>query len=137
MALFYPVTDFGFDTASYARIDSGFPLTATTMHWFADLYAPAEATDRYSLALSPLRAEFPTGLPATFVCTVDNDPLADEGIAFARRLAEAGTTVEHLHLAGYAHGLFTSAGKIPTGVRFLERASAFLRENLCGEETTG
>lgn len=129
LVLLYPVTDVGGESASYARIDSDFPLTGESMRWFIQQYAPDPAT-RSDAALSPLRADVPWGFPPTFVCTVDNDPLADEGIAFAAKLAHAGVTVEHLHLAGYAHGLFTSAGKIATGRAVLGRVVRFLEDRL-------
>ncbi|TQC43878.1 alpha/beta hydrolase [Rhodococcus sp. WS4] len=123
--LLYPVTDLGMDSDSYRRVTTGFPLTDRSMRWFADQYAP-EGVDRLQAGLSPLRHEVPEcGVPA-FVVTVDHDPLADEGIAYAAKLASAGTAVEHLHLAGYAHGLFTSAGKIPTGAAVLDRVAAFI-----------
>lgn len=126
--LLYPVTDLSTDdTTSYARIQQGFPLVAETMRWFADRYVP-EGVDRTAADLSPLKARLPEGLPPSFVLTVDHDPLADEGIAYAAALARAGASVTHQHLSGYSHGLFTSAGKIREGEVQLAAAAAFITQ---------
>ncbi len=37
--LLYPVTDLTMTTASHRRVTTGFPLVASTMEWFAGLYA--------------------------------------------------------------------------------------------------
>ncbi len=123
--LLYPVTDMGMATASYARLTEGFPLTRASMEWFAEAYLPG-SPDLDELGVSPLRQTIPRSSPAAFIVTVEHDPLADEGIAYASKLAHAGVTVEHTHLAGYAHGLFTSAGVVPTGRRMLLRAADFV-----------
>lgn len=127
--LFYPVTDLTGAHPSYRRIVEGFPVTADTMQWFAELYVP-DAQARREPRLSPLLHPIVPGQPPTFICTVGLDPLADEGIAFAAALASAGIAVEHHHLPDYAHGLLTSAGKIPTAQMILGRAAAFARRLL-------
>ncbi|MCF2571147.1 alpha/beta hydrolase [Brevibacterium sp. UCMA 11754] len=124
--LFYPVTDLTMSTESYKRVTAGLPVVSSTMEWFANQYA-GEA-DRGDPALSPLHGEVANQIPASFVCTVGQDPLCDEGIAYAGKLARAGSRVEHVHLPEHAHGLFTSAGAIETGQRILDRASRFLDE---------
>jgi len=126
-ALLYPVTDLTSESDSYKRITSGFPLTAATMRWFADLYVPP-GIDRAQPNLSPLQADLPPGMPPTFVCTVDNDPLADEGIRYAGKLSSAGTEVHAVHLAGFAHGLFTSAGSIQRGEQIIDNVARFISD---------
>lgn len=126
--LLYPVTDLSADdTASSARIQQGFPLVAETMRWFADCYVP-EGVDRTAADLSPLKTKLPEGLPPSFVLTVDHDPLADEGIAYAAALSRSGASVNHRHLSGYSHGLFTSAGKIREGEIQLASAAEFITQ---------
>lgn len=128
--LLYPVTDLTMQTASYERVLSGFPLTAATMAWFADLYIPS-GIDRRHAGASPLLGRHPVQPAAAFICTVGQDPLSDEGIAYAGAIARSGGRVEHLHLPHHAHGLFTAAGKIETGRAVLDRAARFLAES-CG-----
>lgn len=131
--LLYPITDLTDDNmergSSYRRISAGFPMVADTMRWFADTYVD-RGDIRRSPDLSPLLADLPGGLPPSFVITVDNDPLADEGGSYAAALAAAGAPVRYEHLVGYAHGLFTSAGLIPAGEHYLGEVAAFIGEHI-------
>ena len=52
---------------------------------------------------SPLVADTLSGLPETFVLTIQNDPLRDEALLYTLRLMKAGVRVTHIHQAGY-HG---------------------------------
>jgi acetyl esterase len=126
--LVYPITDVTMSTSSYERVTEGFPLVADTMAWFADLYLP-EGTDRTSPDISPLCSQLPAGLAPAFVLTVENDPLADEGAAYAAAMAQAGAEVHYQHLPGYAHGVFTSAGRIARGEQKVEEIAAFIRDH--------
>lgn len=126
--LLYPITDLRMDSDSYRRITQGYPLTAGTMAWFVEHYVPDWAP-LTTPALSPALGDITHEQPPAFVVTVGHDPLADEGIEYAQKLAKAGVTVVHHHLPGYAHGLFSSAGIIPQGTRQVEAACAFIREH--------
>src|SRR5699024_2577384 len=96
--LLYPVTSvetLHLETSpSYERIQTGFPLVADTMRWFIDLYISGDA-DRSDVRLSPLVADLSENLPPTFILTVDNDPLADDGAQYARKLSAAGVSVRY------------------------------------------
>lgn len=130
--LLYPVTDLTDDHmaegASYRRITAGFPLTAATMHWFGDLYI-AHGEVRRNPDVSPMYADLPAGLPPTFLVSMDNDPLSDDGTAYAAKLAAAGTPLRHDHLVGYPHGIFTAARAVPTAERYVNLAADFLAEH--------
>jgi acetyl esterase len=63
--------------------------------------AAGERSDPY---LFPLTAADLSGLPPALVMTAEFDPLRDEGIAYAERLAAAGVPVEHVHAADQMHG---------------------------------
>ncbi|PHK95518.1 alpha/beta hydrolase [Pseudoroseomonas rhizosphaerae] len=124
--LLYPVTDLGANTASYGRVTEGYPLTATTMRWFIDHYV-AEPAQRHDWRASPLRAASLAGVAPAFVSTAGHDPLADEGIAYARRLDREGVRVAHLHLADQMHGYLTMGRFIPAAALTLRQAAAALR----------
>ncbi|WP_370963036.1 alpha/beta hydrolase [Amycolatopsis sp. cg9] len=53
---------------------------------------------------APARATDLAGLPPAFVTTCQFDPLRDEGIDYAQRLAHAGVAVEFRHYPGTFHG---------------------------------
>ncbi len=102
-ALIYPVVDLTADTESYRTV-SGVPLTAATMHYFIGHYTP-EARDRLDWRASPLKAASLAGTPPALVVTVANDPLCDEGRAYAKRLEDEGVRVTSLHMSDHLHGM--------------------------------
>lgn len=125
--LLYPVVDLAMDAASYARITTGVPLTAATMRWFADHYAP-EPAQRLDWRASPLRAGRLGGTPPALVLTVAHDPLVDEGRAYAGRLEAEGVRVAALHLSDQIHGMLTMGRVIAAADPALCYAAAALRD---------
>lgn len=68
-------------------------------------YLGAEpGSDDVSPYAAPARAADLTGLPPAFVTTCQYDPLRDEGIEYARRLAHAGVPTELRHYPATFHG---------------------------------
>ena len=102
--LIYPVVDLTAGSDSYRKVTAGFPLTAATMHYFIDHYTP-QASDRLDWRASPLKAPSLAGAPPALVVTVANDPLCDEGRAYARRLEQDGGRVMSLHMSDHQHGM--------------------------------
>jgi acetyl esterase len=102
--LFIPATDASVDTDSYKEFGTGRFLARAFMKYGWDLYAPDEKT-RSNRYVSPLRAtkEELTGLPPALVITAENDPLRDEGEAYARRMKDAGVSVAATRYNGMIH----------------------------------
>jgi len=102
--LFYPVTDSGFDTASYIQFADGPWLTKRAMQWFWDAYLP-DAAARKEPTATPLNASLDqlAGLPEALVITDENDVLRDEGEAYARKLSDAGVRVISVRYNGTIH----------------------------------
>jgi acetyl esterase len=102
--LAYPLTDRYDSWPSCQEWGSGYTLELATVKWFLDNYVPAghDLEDRYLL---PLAAPDLSGLASTLIMTAEFDPLRDEGIAYARKLAAAGVDVEHIHVEDQMHGL--------------------------------
>jgi acetyl esterase len=103
-SMYYPVTDAGMDTGSYAQFAEGYFLTAKTMAWFWDNYAP-DLERRSEPLASPLRAsdEQIAGLPPAFLLVDEADVLRDEGEAYAARLRAAGVAVTTVRYDGITH----------------------------------
>ncbi len=103
-ALFYPVTDANFNTASYHQFANGPYHTSKAMEWFWNAYAPDAAT-RKEITASPLEAsvEELLELPSALVITDENDVLRDEGEAYARKLIQAGVRVTATRYLGTHH----------------------------------
>lgn len=114
-ALFYPVTDAGFNTASYKTFANGPWLTERAMRWFWDAYAPNVA-DRANPTASPMRAthEQLRGLPPALLIVDENDVLRDEGEAYAHKLMQAGVRVSAFRALGTIHDFMMLNGLADT-----------------------
>ena len=100
--LVYPLVDArGGRTESYRTYGEGHFLTARDIDWFLDAYAGD--ADRSDPRLSPAVAGDLGGLAPATVVTAECDPLADEGAAYARALAEAGVPTQYTCFAGQVH----------------------------------
>ncbi len=132
-SLYYPVTDAGQDTASYAEFADGPHLTAKAMAWFWDAYQP-DVDKRSAITMSPLRAELDdlAGLPETFLIVDENDVLRDEGEAYARKLTAAGVRTTSARYNGTLHDFLMLDPVRETAARTaaLEQATHVIRKAL-------
>jgi acetyl esterase len=122
--LVYPVLDADLETSTYREFADGYFLTAHGMGWFWDQYMPAG--DRFDPDASPLRAHDVAGVAPALVILAENDPLRDEGEAYARRLEEAGVPVTLSRYDGMIHGFFRMPGVIDRANDALAEAAAAL-----------
>jgi len=113
-ALVYPVCDARVGaTDSYARYGEGHFMTTGDMRWFLDHYAAG--VDPADPRLSPLAAEDLTGAAPATIVLAECDPLRDEGVAYARKLEQAGVEVELREYPGQIHPFVLLAGVIDDG----------------------
>ena len=98
-----------------------------------DLYAPDEKT-RNNPYVSPLRASRQElqGLPPALVITAENDPLRDEGEAYARKLENAGVAVAATRYNGMIHDFvpLNAIHDVPGVQAALQQASDAIRDAL-------
>ena len=134
-ALLYPVTDLAAATPSYARVTTGLPLTAATMHWFIGHYTP-DASARGDWRASPAKAASLAGVAPAFVLTVAHDPLCDEGQAYAKRLSEAGVRVTTLHCSDQMHGLLGQGRLVSAAATVADQAFAAIGHALGAAAST-
>ena len=109
--LVYPVVDARMESPSYTANAEGYFLTASSMRWFTDHYLSGGDGSATDPRVSPLLAsdEVLAAGPPALVITAGFDPLRDEGIAYAERLAGLGVTTSHVHFPGQIHGFFSMA----------------------------
>ena len=124
--LIYPVTDLASESQSYADLADGYMLTRDSMRWFKDQYL-AKAEDAADWRVSPLRAPSLAGVAPALVITAGYDPLRDEGEAYARRLREAGVTVDAVCFGGMIHGFMPMGRLIDTAFRAVTLVAGSLR----------
>jgi len=126
--LIYPWVDFTDTSPSMREYGADHFLTAETMAWFADHYAPAPI-DRRQPWVSPSHANL-AGLPPAVVLTAECDPLRDQGEAYARRLMDAGVPATVKRYDGMIHVFFNLGGIIDGGRTAIADAAAALKTAL-------
>jgi acetyl esterase/lipase len=126
--LLFPVLDARLATASVNEFTDTPVLIADTVHRLWPLYLGG--AEPLSPLASPAQAPDVSGFPPTLMITAQFDPLRDEGLAFASRLASAGVPVD-LHHFGRGFHSFDSFDATRLGlecldiqVRALQRALA-------------
>jgi acetyl esterase len=124
--LVYPVTDCDLSTPSYRENRDGYLLTEDEMRWFFHCYTRGDI-DPTDWRISPLRARDVAGVAPALVLTAEYDPLRDEGEAYARRLAEAGVTVQKHRYDGMVHAFFGLSAAFDASRDAIDCAATALR----------
>ena len=127
--LVYPAVAADTDHDSHRLFAEGFLLTAESIRWFQHQYLN-HATEREDWRFAPLLAPHHRSLPPALLIVAGHDPLRDEGIAYARRLCEAGNAVELVNHEGMIHAFWNLGAAIREAARSIEQAAAFLRAEL-------
>jgi acetyl esterase len=131
--LLIPATDAGVDTASYHEYATGRFLARAFMKYGWDLYAP-DPKIRDNPYVSPLRAAAREleGLPPALIVTAENDPLRDEGEAYARKLKDAGVSVDAVRYNGTIHDfvLLNALRHVPSTEAAIDQVSRGVRRHL-------
>lgn len=113
--LIYPVTEhYSKGRESYIIKGKGYALSSAQMRWFWDSYLTDSPALQHGQTAHPLATPSShtdhANLPPAFVLTAENDPLHDEGVAYAEQLHAAGCQVLHIDYPGYAHGFIGVLG---------------------------
>jgi acetyl esterase len=128
--LIYPATDhYSVARASYTEKATGQALTTSLMQWFWDNYLGGKSPDDPGLQRAfPLRADNIASLPPTLLVTAENDPLRDEGIAFAELLRQHGVPVDYHHVDDADHGFACGHGPSRDFRVFIGQLDGWLRQ---------
>ncbi len=122
--LLYPALDGSCSTRSFSAQHSGF-LSSAQMTWYWEQYAGGARADP---RVSPVAAQIPPGLVPATIILAGNDPLHDEGAAYAAQLDAAGIPVTLHTFDGAIHGFISLFGLISIADQAVELASQALRE---------
>ena len=103
-------------------------LTSSEMaaFWRNYLADPADALDPLA---SPMLAQL-EGLPPTFQVIAQCDVLAEQNVAFAKRLHEAGVAAEKREYAGATHSFLEAVSIAEVAGRALDDCATWLRKRL-------
>ena len=107
--LIYPAMDLSSEHPSWREFADQPMLSAKQLRWYYGHYL-GEGTDVHDPRVSPLLMEDLTGLPPAVVTVAGFDPLRDEGIAYAERLAAAGVPTQLLRESGLVHAFIWFTG---------------------------
>jgi acetyl esterase len=124
--LIYPATDQRCQSASHAENGEGFLLTKDSIAFFRGCYLP-HREDWLDWRASPLLAKDLSRLPPALVLTAGFDPLADEGRAYAERLAAEGAEVVYRAYEDMVHGFILFGGALDAANAAVAECSAALR----------
>lgn len=124
--LIYPATDMYNLAPSRTTFAHGFFLDRELIEMFVRAYVPDSLTTA-DPRISPLLNTDFTGQPPALLLTAGFDPLQDEGVAYGRKLQDAGVAVETVHFPTQIHGLFGMAGAVEDGKRAISACAAFLQ----------
>lgn len=126
--LIYPVLDMSLSQPSHGIDMEGLSVNGSTMRWFRSHYLGRDH-DPADWRTSPLAAKL-DGVAPVHLITAGIDPLCDEGLDYAARLAASRVRLIHEYYPGQMHGFATAGMATPTGRRALASMAAFLRAEL-------
>ncbi|MCF2525636.1 alpha/beta hydrolase [Yinghuangia soli] len=123
--LWYPATDL---SAESHQADSEDPLLPqTAMDWFTEhFFSKIDEADLVPYASVGL-AEDLSGLAPALIVVAGVDPLHDQGVAYAARLAEAGVPAVLEDYEDMSHGFVSFADFVPPAAKATEGSYAALR----------
>ena len=110
---------------SHTENAEGYFLEMETVEFYYHSYVQSPAHVRNAYA-SPLLADDLGDLPPATVVTAGFDPIRDEGIAYAEKLAAAGVEVTHDHYPDAIHAFASLPNAIPMGQEALDELGADL-----------
>lgn len=127
--LIYPATDFTATGGSMEENATGYVLTKERIQSMAAIYLGPPENAKNPDA-SPLLAEDLSGLPAALVQVAGYDPLRDQGVAYARKLQEAGVEARLIEYPTVVHGFMRMIRPVSMAHVGIDDAAAALRKSL-------
>ncbi len=123
--LTYPALQPFGDTPSHETFSDGYALDKADMAFFINSYLQ-DHTDPRDPRMWPLLRDDLKGAAPAYIITAGQDPLQDDGEAYARALEAAGVPATHRHYPGMIHGFCSMTALSPVALEALEDAARFL-----------
>ncbi|APW40848.1 hypothetical protein RD110_21185 [Rhodoferax koreense] len=125
--LFYGVFAANHQTESHLRCGQGqFGLSTEKMAWYRAHYLSGARCNPDDPRVSPLLADL-AGLPPIFMNAAGLDPLRDDSLMLARRLAQANVPCQMKVVEGVVHGFMQMSSELPEAMAAFKDAAAFTR----------
>lgn len=127
--LIYPPVDFDGLRPAYTENADGPLLTTSGMPAVNAMYMP-NAADRNDPLAAPYKAADHSGLPPAYIAVAEHDPLRDDGVDYAAKLAAAGVDAVLDRGTGLIHGYLRAMHYCAASRESLRRMCAWLdRQN--------
>ncbi|MFE4870373.1 alpha/beta hydrolase [Streptomyces sp. NPDC056682] len=120
--LFYPPVDPHMRSKSLRTFGVGYLTEADDLRWYYEQYLP-DPQSRTDPAVDLLDANH-RDLPPTVIGTAGFDPLHDEGVELAARMAARGVAVQHVPAPDQVHGYLLMADMVPSAAAAMHRVLA-------------
>lgn len=104
-------------------------LSLADVRFYRDTYLAGSEPEAGTF---PLDAPSLAGLPPSFLCAAEHDPLRDDSTAFATRLRDAGILTELRVGPGLVHGFLRAIDRSPVAARAFDEMLAFAASRLDG-----
>lgn len=127
--LIYPVTDDRANNGSMVQFEHSEPWDGERTRMMWSLYL-GNGSAQVLRDASPAWARDVTGLPVTYILVAEEDPLRDQALDFARRLLNAGVSVDLRLFAGTYHGFDVVAPNSRLAQQALKEQHDFVRREL-------
>ena len=128
-ALFYGCYAPDFTTVSHAEFGGGaYLLSSVNMRWYWTNFLGQEGADTTSLA-APVRCDL-SGLPPLYLSAAGLDPLRDDTLQLAEKLAASGIFFRCDHVPGVVHGCLRMTRELDAARAMIEAGADFIVSQL-------
>ena len=135
--LIYPSVDFTMSCPSIEKYGDGYLLSRQRIHWYFEQYFQSslqEHEDRHAKSALFASIDELAPQPPALIINAAIDPLYDEGVAYAAKLAKAGVETEHVTYHNVIHA-YLNMENLNADIcqQTYQRITAFLNTQYLGD----
>lgn len=125
--LLYPQLDASHEgLPSLSRLACGYGYTREMRNWYLSQYLTEDAQRDHPFNTLLSRRDL-AELPPALLISAEYDPVGDEAVRYAERLAACGVAVRHSRYFGMIHAFVRRLGQHPQADQAIEECGAWLR----------